>query len=527
MSDSLYEYLDPQLISPSLECPICRSPLVDPIMPRACQHLFCAACLHRALDSSPTCPIDRARIRNRKEELVEAPRVVLELLGELRVSCGRCEVKMKREEWARHEVACRDQLTGTKEGKEGAAKEVPDLGADGHEAVVDTEVANLRCEHCEERLPTSLLESHEEQCSARPRPCQHCSALLAPPSLASHLLDSCPLVPAPCPHAPFGCSYSGPRESLSTDHLYSECPYEPLKECFERFKEREREWEGENWRLRRKVEGLEARLEDVEGVLGDTRYSLGDYLVPVPDEKSLELQSPPPVPPLKNALSSLSSRNVSLSSSLSTLTQSHTDSLHTTQYLVDELNSMRSVIGGMRMQMGELMRTVQFLSSSSARGRGGGGVGMGEMRGGSIGRPGFESRRSDSSSADELLPDHEPPFHDMDQYLSSSISDPEEDLPPLLNRSRVFARPPPPIPMGPYASRFPPSTNGANWASGYEYGGGGGVERRNNWGEGPPSLFSFGPGSIPPPRPLYPPGPGHVGRMNGRVVGGIGGGMKL
>lgn len=82
----------------------------------------------------------------------------MELLGELRVSCGRCKEEMKRENWARHEADCTDQLTGTQEGKEGAAKEVPDVGADGHETVMDTEVAKSRCKHCEERLPTSLLE---------------------------------------------------------------------------------------------------------------------------------------------------------------------------------------------------------------------------------------------------------------------------------------------------------------------------------------------------------------------------------
>ncbi|GAA5965041.1 hypothetical protein JCM3765_004837 [Sporobolomyces pararoseus] len=524
MEELSYEYVD-QAISASLECPICRSPLVDPIMPRACQHIFCSSCLNRALDLASTCPIDRTRIKNRKEELVEAPRVVIELLGELRVKCNSCREELKREEWGRHEAKCRAALNL---GQKGRNREVTEAQGATESSGSLAEEQEKVCELCQDSFKLSELASHIGECAQISRPCRYCTELLPSSQHASHLLQSCPLVPAPCPHASFGCTHVGPRETLPNDHLYTECAYEPLKGCFERFKEREREWEGENWELKRKVEGLEQRLEQVEGLLRDTKYSFGDYFVHSPVAESQETpERPLPPSPLASTLSNLSSRNTSLSSSLHTLTQSHTDSLHTTQHLVEELNSMRSVIGGMRMQMGDLMRTVQYLSSAAGgpprdHFAGGGYMGEGSGMGRKLGmRPGLGSRRSDSSS-DEHDPEQDQyQYQDVDRYLSSSASDPEEDLlmfssPPTTfsKRPELFSRPSPlPVPMmHPHSfSHLPP--NRSTWTPGFDYGG------------GPPSLFNSEVGGLRN-RPPYL-APGQIDRRNGRVVGGIGGGMKL
>jgi len=56
------------------------------------------------METSQTCPIDREKIK--KSDLVGAPRVVLELLCELRVRCSECKVEMKREDYARHGTEC-------------------------------------------------------------------------------------------------------------------------------------------------------------------------------------------------------------------------------------------------------------------------------------------------------------------------------------------------------------------------------------------------------------------------------------
>lgn len=134
-------------------------------------------------------------------------------------------------------------------------------------------------------------------------------------------------------------------------------------------------------------------------------------------------------------------------------------------------------------------------------------------------RPVLGSRRSDSSS-DEHDPEQDQyQYQDVDRYLSSSASDPEEDLlmfssPPtgFSQRPELLSRPFP-IPMRyPHSlAELPP--NGPTWPPGFDYGG------------GPHSLFNSEVGGLRN-RPPYL-ARGQVDRRNGRVVGGIGGGMKL
>lgn len=111
----VYDYVDP--VNSSLECAICRwvtshvilkietdlgsrcyawratyqhtyrNPFVEPIMSPVCQHVFCRTCVTRAIELSPTCPIDRSRLE--LHDLVPAPRIVQQMVDELRVTCPR------------------------------------------------------------------------------------------------------------------------------------------------------------------------------------------------------------------------------------------------------------------------------------------------------------------------------------------------------------------------------------------------------------------------------------------------------
>ncbi|GAA5936662.1 uncharacterized protein JCM15063_001951 [Sporobolomyces koalae] len=484
MTDLAYEYVD-EHISTSLECPICRSPLVDPVMPLACQHLFCRTCLDRALDLAPTCPIDRTRIRDRRRELVEAPRVVQDLLGELRIRCDACREEMNRDAWNRHSLECLNKTDAeTRQQVKGKGKAVHDQ--------------EQECNYTERSDDDNESELAPRDRSGSPSisTCRYCDQSLLSTSPAVHFLEACPLVTTPCPHASFGCVYVGPRETLSTDHLYSECAYEPLKESFERFREKEREWETENWTLKRQVQSLEQRLEDVEGILQGTKLSLGDYLAIPPT-----FEPGDKIVPLPDTLASLSSRNATLSASLSTLAQSHTESLHATQHLVDDMNNMRNVMGGMRMQMADLLRTIQILSSTHpspfvlAPG--------GTNRSSSF-RPGFDSRKSDSSCDEHEV--------DPDLYLSSpSSSDPEEDL-PYLGYPPTSSRLDPMNRSSGIGPRYHPHPG--IYGASVGPGGGGGM---TGWNQGLAATQG-------PRLGRHPVG---LARMNGRVVGGIGGGMKL
>ncbi|CEQ41341.1 SPOSA6832_03052, partial [Sporobolomyces salmonicolor] len=397
--DASFDYVDP--VSPSLECPICRAPMIHPVMPPSCQHLFCHPCISRALDLSPTCPIDRAPLS--LADLVPAPRVVSDLLGELRVKCSNardgCDQVITRDAVERHvRDECRVEQArkrGGVKGKGGATD--VGRGADAEDPREELE----RCELCEEN-------SHASTCPSAPTPCPYCASALPRSSLSSHLRILCPLVPTPCPHTRHGCLYVGPRSSLALDHLDTECVYEPLQDYLRMQDERVWEVENENWALRRKMRGLEERLGNVERTLEGVKLGMGEYWRAGPT--------------LSTSLASLSTRTHSLSASVSTLSHSHHTHLQTTHHLTDELAALRSVVHGMRLQMGGLLMELQRVSASAY-----GAAGQG--RGGERGR--MLRAMGGSASSD---PEHEP-----EGGSSSSFSSDDEQLFPSSCASRFGA----------------------------------------------------------------------------------------
>lgn len=70
-------------------CPICRSPLVDPVY-TTCLHVFCSSCINEALKRSQSCPIDRKTLT--PEEISPAPIMIANLVNELVVYCPNSEL---------------------------------------------------------------------------------------------------------------------------------------------------------------------------------------------------------------------------------------------------------------------------------------------------------------------------------------------------------------------------------------------------------------------------------------------------
>jgi len=103
------------------------------------------------MEISQTCPIDREKIR--KSDLVGAPRVVLELLGELRVRCNGCEVELTREDYGRHEAECE-------------AKKREDLNEEGEDAQSEKSASQqerheddpIECSVCHELVKSMEVE---------------------------------------------------------------------------------------------------------------------------------------------------------------------------------------------------------------------------------------------------------------------------------------------------------------------------------------------------------------------------------
>lgn len=58
-------------------------------MSTSCQHVFCETCILRAIELSPTCPIDRSELT--PTTLIIAPRIIQQIVNELKVYCSSKE----------------------------------------------------------------------------------------------------------------------------------------------------------------------------------------------------------------------------------------------------------------------------------------------------------------------------------------------------------------------------------------------------------------------------------------------------
>ncbi|KAL8291981.1 hypothetical protein RQP46_001447 [Phenoliferia psychrophenolica] len=210
-----YDYVSP--VNNSLECAICRQPFVSPSMAPACQHVFCLACISRALDSSLSCPIDRSPLR--ECDLVDAPRIVKQMVDELEVRCPNKDRGCK--------VTCERGLL------EGHLREACEKGKGKGKAAAETTMTE-ECALCGDDVNTNATLTHAATCSASPTTCLHCTTTLPRASLPAHFL-SCPSIPIPCPHAPHGCSARLPRSLMIEDHLEVSCAYEPIKDLLSRY----------------------------------------------------------------------------------------------------------------------------------------------------------------------------------------------------------------------------------------------------------------------------------------------------
>ena len=76
-------------IDHNLCCPICRSPLLEPVY-TSCLHTFCSSCIYKALERSPTCPVDRRSLQ--AEDVSPAPIMIANLVNELVVLCPNSEL---------------------------------------------------------------------------------------------------------------------------------------------------------------------------------------------------------------------------------------------------------------------------------------------------------------------------------------------------------------------------------------------------------------------------------------------------
>src|SRR5690348_14287460 len=98
-SDPSFSYVNEDTISDSLICShVCFMPLESPMM-HTCGHMFCRLCIQKL---SYKCPICRNGSANAFSPVTV--RVVLNMLGNIRVKCNKCHQQLNRSDTAVHKM---------------------------------------------------------------------------------------------------------------------------------------------------------------------------------------------------------------------------------------------------------------------------------------------------------------------------------------------------------------------------------------------------------------------------------------
>lgn len=164
---------------------------------------------------------------------------------------------------------------------------------------------------------------------------------------------TCPRHPVTCTHADFGCPWQGDREALETKHI-NECAYEGIKDYLHQQQQSEQ-------LLRDQVKAMSKENEMLKRQHDDLRqqfHTLSDQLALmfpshfVPDGPTAGESSPPPLTEtqrLKNEIDTISTnlQNLELKQNMTLMTE--------TFRLQEEMQSLRTICHGMRMQMHYLM----------------------------------------------------------------------------------------------------------------------------------------------------------------------------
>ncbi len=91
-----------EIVKADLSCPICKD-ILDMPLETSCEHYFCTHCFSNALDVTqvPACPVCKTDLDNCKVK--PATRVILRLIGELKVECNKCKSQVNYED-SRHHI---------------------------------------------------------------------------------------------------------------------------------------------------------------------------------------------------------------------------------------------------------------------------------------------------------------------------------------------------------------------------------------------------------------------------------------
>ncbi|CAH0045573.1 unnamed protein product [Clonostachys solani] len=208
---------------PSLLCPICHDPLVDPVT-TPCDHTFCYRCLRRSIESSPSgtaCPIDREPLV--WSDCFSVERLVRTQLNSLLVKCPNrnrgCNKQVRREAVESHaRIDCRFKDYPCPDAE--CDKRVRDKSADD-KCLHD----ESPCKYCHEAVEEADKEWHLVSCPKTKTRCEACWQLVPKASMTEHHELECDGAEVACTYHDLGCPVRMERGHLA-EHTFS-CAFHP------------------------------------------------------------------------------------------------------------------------------------------------------------------------------------------------------------------------------------------------------------------------------------------------------------
>ncbi|PBP23226.1 TRAF-like signal transducer [Diplocarpon rosae] len=388
-------------VDENLVCPICHCPLVDPVMTE-CDHIFCRACIEQSVIHSQACPIDRLPLTEEVDSMKRAPKIVLNLLNDLKAKCPCCSASFARSMLDNHmekycpESTMRCPGRNTEKGcQESVKRKHSPKGCLHYES---------NCPDCQKTMLEVDMEDHRgSKCKDRFRECEHCGSEILRLKVSEHERE-CPDVIAPCQWAGYGCPHEAKRKDL---HLHlDECNLKTVGPLTDMLKREINELRTEVRTLTDANQRQERRIKFMEG--GSAR----DFHQPI---YSTDISSPSSLAnmldtanaePLDSGhqylLSLLETQESNLSHLSSSLTESEakqtTMLFNETIPIKNELAEIRSMQQTTSMHVRWLMR---FRIQENSR-RAGGGPGIASNGASSYSSGGTES--AGASGSDSLLP---------------------------------------------------------------------------------------------------------------------------
>lgn len=282
----------------SLDCPICRSPLVDPVL-TPCDHIFCSVCLQTALQRTLSCPVCRQGF-DAALKLSPAPRLIQQMADDLEVACSHssigCTFVGPRHLLKVHLLHdCQLREVGCPCSRQGCGTIIRKRDLAAHLEACSFGLVPCPMS-CGAQVRRGELETHLETiCPRKEVECPHCATEgLTRETLDEHIGQICDEAPTLCPHARFGCNWHGIRRDLINEHLdpdVNACPFEAIKGFLLLCEARMTASEVENAALKRRVADLERSQKALAIEAVTCRNSLGQFAlprtVPTPDSPQL------------------------------------------------------------------------------------------------------------------------------------------------------------------------------------------------------------------------------------------------